>query len=284
MKTLANNNSYNESVNGMSQVLTIKVGDRVKVKSQDTPADVIAISNDGKWYTVKFVRPVREFWTDDIMTKATYSRYGITKNYDRMTGEEQEGNATYYAEQLKYGCGGIHEYELNGFAMRIESTREDVEPDNREGWGNEYRVTIHHQTGDTIDTMTLSEAAELLARLYTEAKAATLETASEITEKPQPSSWITDYTYDDFAKLEANPEAIEADPDIMGKRFRLTAKDGSAPLSELQVFIQDYAGNERHALYYIWDEWMQEVRANVRPLDWLREHFCHANGWQLVAA
>lgn len=106
----------------------------------------------------------------------------------------------------------------------------------------------------------------------------------QITEKPQPSSWVTDYTYDDFAKLEANPEAIEADPDIMGKRFRLTAKDGSAPLSELQVFIQDYAGNERHALYYIWDEWMQEVRANVRPLDWLREHFCHANGWQPVAA
>lgn len=111
-----------------------------------------------------------------------------------------------------------------------------------------------------------------------------LETLSEITEKPQPSSWVTDYTYDDFAKLKANPEAIEADPDIMGKRFRLTAKDGSAPLSELQVFIQDYAGNERHALYYIWDEWMQEVRANVRPLDWLREHFCHANGWQPVAA
>lgn len=115
-------------------------------------------------------------------------------------------------------------------------------------------------------------------------EAFTLESASEITEKPQPSSWVTDYTYDDFAKLEANPEAIEADPDIMGKRFRLTAKDGSAPLSELQVFIQDYAGNERHALYYIWDEWMQEVRANVRPLDWLREHFCHANGWQPVAA
>lgn len=146
----------------------IKVGDRVKAKSQDTPADVTAISEDGQYFTVKFVRPVREFWTDNTMQTATYSRYGVTRNYDRMTGEEIVGNAQYYTEQLKYGPASIIEYELAGVALRTESTREDVEPDSREGWGNEYRVTIHHQTGDTTETMTLSETAELLARMYQE--------------------------------------------------------------------------------------------------------------------
>ena len=92
---------------------------------------------------------------------------------------------------------------------------------------------------------------------------------------PVVTSWATDYTADDFRKLEANPEAVEADPDIMGRRFR-----SSAGLTELQVFIQDYAGNEAHALYYIWDELAQEVRANVRPLSWLRSRFSAANGWQ----
>jgi len=92
---------------------------------------------------------------------------------------------------------------------------------------------------------------------------------------PVVTSWATDYTADDFRKLEANPEAVEADPDIMGRRFR-----SSAGLTELQVFIQDYAGNEAHALYYIWDELAQEVRANVRPLSWLRSQFSAANGWQ----
>ena len=92
---------------------------------------------------------------------------------------------------------------------------------------------------------------------------------------PVVTSWATDYTADDFRKLEANPEAVEADPDIMGRRFL-----SSAGLTELQVFIQDYAGNEAHALYYIWDELAQEVRANVRPLSWLRSQFSAANGWQ----
>jgi len=157
-----------EPVEDIREAEDIKVGDRVKVKSQDTPADVTAISEDGQYFTVKFVRPVREFWTDNTMQTATYSRYGITRNYDRMTGEEIVGNAQYYTEQLKYGPASIIEYELAGVALRTESTREDVEPDSREGWGNEYRVTIHHQTGNTTETMTLSETAELLARMYQE--------------------------------------------------------------------------------------------------------------------
>jgi hypothetical protein len=168
MKTSVNTNNIESKNRVNNSRKQIKVGDRVKVKSQDTPADVTAISEDGQYFTVKFVRPVREFWTGNTMQTATYSRYGITRNYDRMTGDEIVGNAQYYAEQLKYGPASIIEYELAGVALRTESTREDVEPDSREGWGNEYRVTIHHQTGDTTETMTLSETAELLARMYQE--------------------------------------------------------------------------------------------------------------------
>lgn len=165
MKTLVTNNIESNSL-----VLTINVGDRVKVKSQDTPADVTAISEDGKYYTVKFASPVRSFWTDEMMTTSVYSRYGITRNYDRITGDIIECNAMYYAEELKFGPGSIIEYEFNGVALRVESTREDVEPDNREGWGDKWRV-IHHKTGQTIDTMTLSEVAELLAQLYSKSHA-----------------------------------------------------------------------------------------------------------------
>lgn len=84
-----------------NDLLTIKVGDCVKVKTQDTPANVVAISEDGRHYTVKFTSPVRSLWTDEVIQTATYSRYGITRNYDRMTGEVIEGNAIYYAEELQ---------------------------------------------------------------------------------------------------------------------------------------------------------------------------------------
>ncbi|MBP5714813.1 MAG: hypothetical protein J6X07_08970 [Prevotella sp.] len=106
--------------------------------------------------------------------------------------------------------------------------------------------------------------------------------ASEKSGAPQPSAWVTDYTGDDFAKLQSRYEISDDDRDIMGRRFRLTGKDGKALLGELQVFISDYAGNERHAIYYIWDEFMNEVKCNVRPLDWLRTHFTKANGWEPI--
>lgn len=109
MNTSVNTNNI-ESNNGVNNShKQIKVGDRVKVKSQNTPADVTAISEDGQYFTVNFVYPVREFWTGNTMQTATYSRYGITRNYDRMTGEEIVGNAQYYAEQLQADYWEEHE-------------------------------------------------------------------------------------------------------------------------------------------------------------------------------
>lgn len=144
----------------------IKVGDRVWCKHGEVMGTVTAIRiwNPDYAFKVRLDKPVTLFGR--TFEETEFRRAGITKNYDR--DGMIVGNAQYYAEQLKYGPASIIEYELAGVALRTESTREDVEPDSREGWGNEFRVTIHHQTGDTTETMTLSETAELLARMYQE--------------------------------------------------------------------------------------------------------------------
>lgn len=100
-------------------------------------------------------------------------------------------------------------------------------------------------------------------------------------QKAAPSSWATDYSADDFRKLTSRYEVADEDRDIIGQRFELTAAEG---LARLQIFVSDYAGNEAHALYYIWDEWANEVRANVRPLSYLRDMLTTAKGWHPLAA
>ena len=112
------------------------------------------------------------------------------------------------------------------------------------------------------------------------AEAFTLYNSSENKEKAKPSSWVTDFTADDFRKLRSRYEINEEDRDIMGNRYELEGEG----LGVLQIFVSDYSGNEDHALYYIWDEWMQEVRANVRPLSYLRQMLTPSRGWHQVAA
>lgn len=282
-----------ESKNGMSQVINILTGDRVKVKSQDTPADVIAISEDGQYYTVKFVQPVREFWTGDPMQTATYGRYGITRNYDRMTGEERVGNATYYAEQLKFGPGSIIEYELNGVELRTESTREDVEPDSREGWGNEFRVTIRHKSGDTCDTMTLGEVAELLARLYQEAGGNMSQEFIESDEEPslEPASEIRAYNVGD--RVQRIGTGATGIVDSLGRhegrwtynvRYDQTQRrpsDGFEYLTE-EVFAEEIEKAKKESfgkmfiyrLYIKW-KWMQQRFERIGDMERAADCFYH---------
>ena len=106
-----------------------------------------------------------------------------------------------------------------------------------------------------------------------------LAEALTVVAEPAPSAWMTDYTRADFRKLVSRYEVADEDRDIIGQRFELAGDR----LGEVQIFVSDYAGNEGHALYYIWDEWMQEVRANVRPLSYLRDMLTTAKGWQRVA-
>jgi hypothetical protein len=155
-----------EPVEDIREAEDIKVGDRVWCKHGEVMGTVTAIRiwNPDYAFKVRLDKPVTLF--GQTFEETEFRRAGITKNYDR--DGMIVGNAQYYTEQLKYGPASIIEYELAGVALRTESTREDVEPDSREGWGNEFRVTIRHKSGDTCETMTLSETAELLARMYQE--------------------------------------------------------------------------------------------------------------------
>ena len=120
--------------------------------------------------------------------------------------------------------------------------------------------------------------AESLTLCEPTGKTKPVEIVAPVTEADKSASWETSYTADDFQKLTTAGEVNEEDRDIIGRRFRLVNKYGD--FSELQIFVQDYAGNDAHALYYIWDEFMQEVRAGVRSLDWLRKKLTETNGWQ----
>lgn len=141
-----------------ADALGIKVGDRVKVKNHDTPADVTAISEDGKYYTVKFLRPVREFWTGDTTTTATYSRYGITRNYDRMTGEEIVGNAQYYAEELQADYWEDHEPRT--FKFDTNEIEVFMPTDRRPSW------LLVADIFSEPKGMTLREVCDYLAACY----------------------------------------------------------------------------------------------------------------------
>lgn len=266
----------------------IKTGDRVWCKHYRTMGTVTGTTNEygSAYYQVRYDKPVmnrdtnREETGTDVLG---YLRIGITKNYDEQG--ERQGTAQYYAEQLRFSCCGGFNYVFGPVHIRTKACA--YNHDNGTGWGVLYAVTISDGVSDgTTYSLDIFQTANLLAMLYAKKHDTdpVLYEASEIKGYPRPSSWMTDYTADDFQKLTANKEAMKADPDIMGKRMRLTGKDGNPiGLGELQVFIQDYAGNAKHALYYIWDEWMQEVRANVRSLEWLRSHFCPAKGWHAVA-
>jgi len=92
-----------------------------------------------------------------------------------------------------------------------------------------------------------------------------------------PTSWATDYSADDFHKLHSLYEISDEDRDIVGRRFRISDIMGE----DVEVFISDYAGNERYALCYTLFEGV--VRAKVRSLDFLRQIYTKEKGWKMVS-
>ena len=106
-----------------------------------------------------------------------------------------------------------------------------------------------------------------------------VEIVAPVTEADKSASWETSYTAEDFQKLTTAGEVHEEDRDIIGRRFRHTiGNDGDM----LEVFVGDYAGNERHALVYTFDPLFEDVRCKVRSLDFLRKFYTGARGWQAV--
>lgn len=86
-----------------NEALTINVGDRVTSKYYHTIGTVTRIRQEKgqTLYDVKFDKPVKSFWGDEMKDTGDFCRYAITKDYDPVTGCEREGTAIYYAEELQ---------------------------------------------------------------------------------------------------------------------------------------------------------------------------------------
>lgn len=86
-----------------NEALTINVGDRVTSKHYHTTGTVTRIRQEKgqTLYDVKFDKPVKSFWSDEMRDTGDFCRYAITKDYDPATGCEREGTSIYYAEELQ---------------------------------------------------------------------------------------------------------------------------------------------------------------------------------------
>ena len=85
---------------------------------------------------------------------------------------------------------------------------------------------------------------------------------------PLKQAWKTRYTPQDFEKLACTCEISEQDNDIMGKRFESICDDPT--METIKVFVSEYVG-DKCALVYILDKMEGCVKANVLPIDWLRQ-------------
>lgn len=163
---------------------------------------------------------------------------------------------------------------IDRIQVRVKRTACSSITNNTEDW--KY-VVSWYDGGKLIESeygINIDQAASALDKLPEFVR---LYRSREIS--PRASSCMTDYTAEDFKKLQPKYEIHELDADVMGHRYRLTVSG----VGELQVFVSDYAGNEAHALYYIWDEFAGEVKANVRRLDYLRSMLTEAKGWQRIS-
>ena len=147
----------NNNIESKSGVITeaegIKVGDKVKVRGHDTPATVTAITQEG-CYKVRYAAPVLSFWEMKPITESTYTRSSITRNYDPLTGQEIEGNATYYREQLT-GDWWEDDEVINFFGKEIFRPTE-----RRKSW------LVADDIFSDPRELTLSQLCEELAALY----------------------------------------------------------------------------------------------------------------------
>lgn len=106
------------------------------------------------------------------------------------------------------------------------------------------------------------------------------EAFTKVSEQEQkPSAWLTEFSADDFQKLTAPHEVPEVDRDLIGCRFT-----SGEDLFALEVFVSDYAGNESHALIYVYEAFTQQVHANVLSLDRLRQVLINSNRWERKTA
>lgn len=143
-----------------NDVLTISEGDKVLSKHYGTIGTVTRIYKEkGKTlYDVEFEQPIKCFWTDEMKKATSFSRDGITKNFD-AEGREIVGSPVYYAEELQA------DYWL-GKARTIFDIEMFPPTERRPQWVVVYDIF------STPKLATLFEISSYLSALYQEHRAA----------------------------------------------------------------------------------------------------------------
>lgn len=143
-----------------NDVLTISEGDKVLSKHYGTIGTVTRIYQEkGKTlYDVEFEQPIKCFWTDEMKKATSFSRDGITKNFD-AEGREIIGSPVYYAEELQA------DYWL-GKARTIFDIEMFPSTERRPQWVVVYDIF------STPKLATLFEISSYLSALYQEHRAA----------------------------------------------------------------------------------------------------------------
>lgn len=233
------------------------VGAKCRHKYLDSDA-VLTITAVGQYYgieaeseggKVKRCGLVRDFEPVEIATEAEGVKVGDKVRHNK---HEEVATVTAIREAFVNGCDGYRYLYTLDFGQSVKGPF-DVELNGGEFLREAF--TICEPTG----------------------KPKPVEIVAPVTEADKSASWETSYTADDFQKLTTAGEVNEEDRDIIGRRFcHAIGNDGDM----LEVFVGDYAGNERHALVYTLDPLFEDVRCKVRSLDFLRKFYTEARGWQ----
>lgn len=297
----------------------LEIGTRVLCKHHGALGTVADYNTrDGKLtYIVRYDKPQKEYDGKEYHTDE-YTRDGITTNYDPETGHERVGSLEYYDELLTAEWWGndTRDFDLGNVQISVDAP-EDRSRYYRDKWcviiyeGDREAVTewVHirtlaallayyyeHRTTDQDTDQTPVEGSGQAAAAATDEEtphykksmtsqnfqACEVKRAVEIADRKEQypdsahTAWATEYTPDDFRKLTSRYEIADEDRDIMGRRFE--SREAGTPFG-VQVFVSDYAGNERFALVYIL-ELKGSVRANVLSLDHLRRTLTKEKGWR----
>ena len=217
-------------------------------------------------------------------------KQGRTAGY-YFTTEQGKEQAVKYVQRVNHSIFDKYEQEAAKMGDKVQR-REDLKEGDRvrtiHGVGT---VTAHEPKYNKrvsvcvkLDKFTYNYGWKGMPHTFIECRCdevAVLQELSEIkADKPAPSSWATDYSADDFHKLTSRYEIADEDRDVLGNRYELKCEG----LGVLQIFVSDYAGNERHALIYILDGFTGKVSANVLPIDKLRRILTTERGWHRLAA
>ena len=280
-----------------------RIADYHKKHGGHIPAKVIECLKNGWQFTETLREVTNPIKADDLHTPRVYQlseRRYIVKHISREQAEELVSmGGRYTIEGVIFAASKANRDALH--IWQNKQNRKERAEILGEGWqyAGDLRETARAEVGDLITCIDgttgvctkshpescviefkddkTGRALSVAGYFFRPANYSASEKLEPVTEADNSPSWETSYTADDFRKLTTAGEIADEDRDIIGRRF---VHSMGAEGDVLEVFIADYAGNERHALVYSLEPLFEEVRCKVRSLDYLRKLYTPAHGWQ----